>query len=46
MGLDKMSELMKKIPQYSDLKDKYSFHMNMATKIMSNYDKNKYRLSG
>ena len=46
IGLDKMTEVMKKIPQYNQLKDKYSFHMTMANKIMNNYQKNKYRLSG
>lgn len=46
MGLDKMTELMKKIPQYNELKDKYSFHMTMGSKIMSSYEKNNWRMSG
>lgn len=37
---------MKKIPQYTELKDKYSFHMNMGTKIMNSYEKGKYRMTG
>ena len=41
-----MTEVMKKIPQYNELKDKYSFHMTMAAKIMKNYEKGKYKLSG
>jgi hypothetical protein len=37
---------MKKIPQYTELKDKYSFHLNATKKIMNNYESNKYRMLG
>jgi hypothetical protein len=41
-----MAEVMKKIPQYAELKDKYSFHMNMGSQIMKNYKKDNYKMLG
>lgn len=46
IGLDKMTEVMKKIPQYTELKDKYSFHLTVSKKIMNNYEANKYKILG
>ena len=41
-----MQEMMKKIPEYTELKDKYSFHMDMINKIMKAYEKQKYKMQG
>ena len=42
----KMKEVMKKIPQYTDMKEKYSFHMNVTSQIMKSYELNNYRMLG
>lgn len=46
MGLDKMKELMKKIPQYTDLKERYSFHLQISTDIMRSFKEGNYRALG
>ena len=46
MKMEEMQEMMKKIPEYTELKDKYSFHMDMITTIMKAYEKKKYKLQG
>ena len=46
MGLDKMRDMMKKIPQYTELKEKYSFHIQMGTEIMRSFKEGSYRMLG
>lgn len=41
-----MREVMKKIPQYTESKDKYSFHMDMINVIMKCYEKEKFKVQG
>ena len=41
-----MQEMMKKIPEYTQLKDKYSFHMDMITTVMKAYEKQKFKVQG
>lgn len=37
---------MKKIPQYTELKERYSFHIQMATDIMKSFKEGNYRAVG
>ena len=44
--MEEMQEMMKKIPEYTELKDKYSFHMDMIDSIMKTYEKEKFKIQG
>ena len=46
MDVKKMADVMKKIPQYTEAKDRYSLHIEMISSIFDNYEKKKQRKYG